>query len=70
METETRSIWMLVSSDRYELPIYVADTPEELSKLCGATVSTIKTSVSKARHGRIRRCRYVKCEVEADEDDY
>ena len=34
-------LWMAVTDDKYEFPIYVADTPSELSKQLNIKMSTI-----------------------------
>ncbi len=47
-----RTIWMKVTSDELELPVAVADTAEQLAQMCGTTVGSIYSSVSKAKHGR------------------
>ena len=44
-------IWMEISRDRFELPLAVADTAYELSKLTGEKVSTIYSCESQARKG-------------------
>lgn len=47
-----RTIWLKVTTDELELPVAVADTAEQLAKICGVTVKSIYSSVSHARHGR------------------
>ena len=47
-----RTIWLKVTSDELELPVAVADTAEQLAKMCVTTVGSIYSSVSKVRHGR------------------
>lgn len=42
-------IWMKVSKDKYELPLCIADTADELAKMCGTTANSIKSSIS---HGK------------------
>lgn len=44
-------VWMEVTRDKYELPIVIADTARDLSRKCGATISTIKSSASRAHTG-------------------
>ena len=36
--------WMRVTKDKYELPIAVGDTSEELAKLVGVKAATIRRS--------------------------
>lgn len=40
-------LWLLVTDDEYELPLYVCDTKYELAEYCGTTPSNIQSSVCK-----------------------
>ena len=58
-------VYMKITTDRYELPLAVADTGEELAKICGVSRNNVYTTMRKARllgH----RCQYVRVEVEDD----
>lgn len=57
------TIAMLVSSDKYELPMIVCDSVIELAKKVGRTPDEIYSAMSRAKK-RGGRCRYVKVEVE------
>lgn len=65
-KTKTRSLYLLISSDKYELPLAVADTTRELSALIGVREDAIRSAMSKARK-RGNRCRYVKVVIEEEE---
>lgn len=52
--------YMTVTADEYELPIYVADTVEELAEHYGISVSTIYTAVSLGKNGARNGYRFVK----------
>lgn len=56
-------IWMSVSKDKYEHPVFVADSIEELAELCGVKVSSIYSYMSHAKKTG-GRCKYIKVEVE------
>ena len=58
---------MVVTDDEYELPLYVAETAEELSRITGVNVNTIRSSVSHVRSGRNKSSIYQK--VEWSEED-
>lgn len=60
-------IWMFVTKDKYEMPLAVADSVGELGQLIGRKKSTICSAMSRAKR-RGTRCRYVKVEVEDDDD--
>ena len=34
-------VWMLVTKDKYQLPIAIADTSTELAKICGVNNRTV-----------------------------
>lgn len=60
-------IYMLVTKDKYELPLAVADSAEELGRILGIPSSRIRTAMSKARE-RGYRSRYVRVEYQGKED--
>ena len=57
------TIWMSVSRDKYEHPVCVADSIEELAELCGVKVSSIRSYMSHTKKNG-KRCKYVAIEVE------
>lgn len=61
-------IYMLVSSDEYELPLAVADSGMELSRLTGVDERTIYSSISRHKR-RGGFCKWRMIEVE-DDDEY
>ena len=52
--------WMAVTPDKYELPIAVCDTAEDLAAAMGVSQSAIFTSIIKGLSGRNRRWRVIK----------
>lgn len=54
-----KEIYMMVSSDRYELPLAVADSIKELSLLTGKSSSTIRTQIRRAKT-QGRKSQYIK----------
>ena len=59
---------MVVTDDKYELPLYVAETAEELSRITGVNVNTIRSSVSHVRSGRNKSSIYQKVEWSDDDE--
>lgn len=61
-------LWMLITKDKYELPILVANTERELAELCGVKTTSIAARI---KHAKDRRewSRYVKVEWDDKEDD-
>jgi len=53
-------IYMAVTPDKYELPLYVADTVEEIAEKYGLTKKNIYNYVSANRSGRIAGVKFVK----------
>ena len=58
--TMERYYWLAVTADKYELPLAVALTAEELGKMRGLDKSTIKSAVRRQRNGNRGGVRYVK----------
>lgn len=59
-------LYILVSKDKLELPLAVADSPAELGRMIGVSKSTIDSSISHAKR-KGKWCRYIKVKVEDDE---
>ena len=62
------NIYMAVDLEYYELPYAIADTAEELAKMCVVTKNNVYSTISHVKSGRYQRGRYVKVEVD-DEGD-
>lgn len=57
-------LWLQVTSDKYELPMIVADSPAELAKLAHVEKRTVITLNSKYKNGRRKKPKYISVEVE------
>lgn len=60
-------LWLKVTNDKYELPIAVGGTAQELADMLGITDNVIHSTISHYNKGRIKSCPYVKVE-EGDDD--
>lgn len=62
-------LWLEVTQDRYELPIIVCDSSEELASYVGTTSINIRSQVAKYNAGVVKTCRYrmVPFDVKLDE---
>lgn len=60
-----RYIWMMVTSDEYELPIVIADSSTKLAKIVGTDTSDVCAGARKREQGRFSR--YVRIELEPGE---
>ena len=59
------TLYMLISDDKYELPLFVADSLLELSAVCGIPINTIYGTMSRAKRNR-EWCRFVSVDVSED----
>lgn len=55
---QCKYLWLLVTKDKYELPILVADTANELAKMTGTTKNNVVSQISrgnkKSMYRRVR----------------
>lgn len=68
-------IWMEVTTDKYELPLKVADTGGELARMCGLSPDTIYSSIShynnrtrKLKRFRQRKRKFICVEVDDEQN--
>ena len=54
-----KTLWLLVTKDEFELPLYVADTAIELAKFCRVHPGTINAEVYRQKPGTRSRYRRV-----------
>ena len=57
-------VYMEITKDKYELPIAVANSADELAKICRTTRNSILSSISKANIGAIKKPRYIRVKIE------
>ena len=53
------NIWMMVTSDEFELPLAVADSASELAEICGVKANIIYSSISHHHAKGFKRCKWV-----------
>ena len=58
-------VYMKITKDRYELPVAVADTGEELAKICGVSINNVYNTMRSARANGYR-CQYIRVKIEED----
>ena len=61
-------LWIKVSNDKYELPLAVGDTAQELANLCGTTKNAIITSRYHFKVGDVKFTPYRKVRISDEED--
>ncbi len=57
-------VYIKKSNDKYELILEMADTAQELADKLGIPVNRIYSSISHARHGRIKRSCFERIELD------
>lgn len=64
-------VYMYVDLKNLELPLFVADTQDELAKMVGTSASVVRSEISRTMRGeRITPFRYVDIPIEDTEDDW
>ena len=64
-----RVVYMMITKDKYELPMVVADTPRELASICGVSPSSISHQVLRREAGTLKhRSKYVRVIIDDEED--
>jgi hypothetical protein len=57
---------MKVTKDKYELPVIVADSIEELSEKCDVSVSSIYSAISHSKRSKTGKSMYRRVVIEDD----
>jgi hypothetical protein len=58
-------VYIAVMRDKYELPIAIADTIRELSKITGTDERTIRSAISHVKSGRRKTSIYQEVQIES-----
>lgn len=61
------TVYMEVTRDKYELPVVVAMSPQELAEKAGVKINLIYQSISRIQRGHRNGGRFVKVVIEDDE---
>lgn len=56
-------LWLAVTADKYEFPIYIEDSSSKLAKILGIDASTVVKAVRKNHSGKITGRKIVKVEA-------
>lgn len=57
------TMYMRVTTDEYELPIYTAMSVQELAQKCKVKPQSIKEYLSRYYNGKVKNCPYRKVDV-------
>lgn len=61
-------LYMGVTPDKYELPLFVAETAEELSKMVGTNRATIYSSITHKASGKISGVKFIKITIDEEKE--
>ena len=61
------TVWMEITLDKYELPLAVADTSTELSRMRGLEKRTVLKTLWRWKSGKLKNCKFRKVEIDDDE---
>lgn len=59
-------LWLAVTPDEFELPLFVADTCEEMAEHYGLDKNTVRTSVSLNLSGKQAKRKFIKVTYEEE----
>lgn len=59
-----RCLYIKVTKDKFELPVFIADTAKELAAYEGVTENTIYSCISHYEHGAVKTCRYRRVRID------
>ena len=63
------ALWLMVTKDKYELPLIVADSADELAKKAGVRTNTVHSCIVRAKK-KGRSTIYKKVVLDDDPDDH
>lgn len=65
-----RELYMKIDHAHAGIPVYIADSPSELARLCGVRLSTVSHAISKMRKNPNRRQSYISVTTEWSDKEY
>lgn len=65
------TLYMIVSKDEYELPLVVGESVQEMARITGRTLHTLRCCFSKGRNPTLKDHKYYRryITVEVEDDD-
>ena len=62
-------LYLAVSTDKYELPYAVADSVQQLSRMLRVSEKTIWSHISHAKERKWKKHRYLRVEIDEQEEE-
>lgn len=63
-----KRIWMKVTSDKYQIPLAVADSAEELAMMCHVKRGSVYSAAKEWRDGKRKNASYIAVIMEDETD--
>lgn len=64
-----KKIWMLCTKDKYNLPLAIYETAQEMSKAVGVSTGTLYSYIHKVKVNGWKWPKYVNVEIDDEEDE-
>lgn len=64
MPAVEKYIYMMVSDDKYELPLCIADSAQELADKVGVSRNAITAHICRSKKGQVKKIRYLRIKKE------
>ena len=61
-----KKLYLAVTPDEFELPLFVADTAKELGDHYGVTANVISSSISHQKNGRTSGRKFIRVEIDEE----
>lgn len=68
-KSEPEYVYMLVTADKYELPMLLASSAAELAKMCGVSKNTVFVEAWRYEQRMRERSRYVRVKLEEGDEE-
>ena len=62
-------LYMMVTTDEYELPTAIADTAEELAEIAGTSEQVVNSQISRYEHGKVKETPFRRVFIEEDNEE-
>lgn len=64
---QKKYLYMAVTPDKYQLPLAVADTVQQLARMVGVTTNSIYSAISHGEARNWKKRRYVRIRIDEEE---
>ena len=59
-------VYLIITADKYELPVFIADNASDIAKFIGASIATVHCMISRQNKVQ-KKFRIIKCNIENDD---